>query len=119
MPAGFAAAQVLVEGLWRAGAKSTREKFRAALEGRRRLDIGGLKVSYSPEDHSGLDFADLSIIGTDGKSGTERLCAENRALPAQNAGCMPAGKRTAALSCKLSYTERLPVPCTCRLRRLP
>lgn len=64
---GFAAAKVLVEGLRRAGAKPTREKLQAALEGMRKLDIGGLEVSYSPEDHTGLDFADLSIIGTDGK----------------------------------------------------
>jgi len=64
---GFAAAKVLVEGLKRAGAKPTREKIQAALESIRKLDIGGLEVNYSPEDHTGLDFADLSIIGTDGK----------------------------------------------------
>lgn len=64
---GFAAAKVLVEGLKRAGAKPTREKIQAALEGIRKFDIGGLEVNYSLEDHTGLDFADLSIIGTDGK----------------------------------------------------
>ena len=64
---GFAAAKVLVEGLRRAGPKPTREKLQAALEGIRKLDLGGLEVNYSPEDHTGLDFADLSIIGTDGK----------------------------------------------------
>jgi ABC-type branched-subunit amino acid transport system substrate-binding protein len=64
---GFAAAKVLVEGLQRAGAKPTREKLQAALEGIRKLDIGGLEVTYGPDDHTGLDFADLSIIGTDGK----------------------------------------------------
>ena len=64
---GFAAAKVLVEGLRRAGPKPTREKIQAALEGMRKLDIGGLEVGYSPDDHTGLDFADLSIIGTDGK----------------------------------------------------
>ncbi len=64
---GFAAAKVLVEGLKRAGAKPTREKIQAALETIRKFDIGGLEVNYSPEDHTGLDFADLSIIGTDGK----------------------------------------------------
>ncbi len=64
---GFAAAKVLVEGLRRAGAKPTRDKLQAALEGMKQLDIGGLEVSYSPEDHTGLDFADLSIIGTDDK----------------------------------------------------
>ncbi len=64
---GFAAAKVLVEGLRRAGAKPTREKIQTALEGIRKFDIGGLEVNYSTEDHTGLDFADLSIIGTDGK----------------------------------------------------
>ncbi len=64
---GFAAAKVLVEGLRRAGPKPTREKIQAALESIRKLDLGGLEVNYSPEDHTGLDFADLSIIGTDGK----------------------------------------------------
>ena len=64
---GFAAAKVLVEGLRRAGPKPSREKIEVALEGLRKLDIGGLEVNYSPEDHTGLDFADLSIIGTDGK----------------------------------------------------
>ena len=64
---GFAAAKVLVEGLRRAGAKPSRDKIQLALEGIRKLDIGGLEVSYAADDHTGLDFADLSIIGTDGK----------------------------------------------------
>ena len=64
---GYAAAKVLVEGLRRAGGTPTRQKLQAALEGMRGFDIGGLEVSYSAEDHTGLDFADLSIIGQDGK----------------------------------------------------
>ena len=64
---GFAAAKVLVEGLRRASPKPSGEKLQAALEGLQKLDIGGLEVSYSPEDHTGLDFADLSLIGSDGK----------------------------------------------------
>jgi ABC-type branched-subunit amino acid transport system substrate-binding protein len=64
---GFAAAKVLVEGLKRAGPKPTREKVQAALEGLRKFDLGGLEVNFSPEDHTGLDFADLSIIGPDGR----------------------------------------------------
>lgn len=64
---GFASAKVLVEGLRRAGPKPGRDKIQAALEGMTKLDIGGLEVSFSPGDHTGLNFADLSIIGTDGK----------------------------------------------------
>jgi hypothetical protein len=33
----------------------------------RKVDIGGLEVNYSPASHTGLDYADLSIIGADGK----------------------------------------------------
>jgi branched-chain amino acid transport system substrate-binding protein len=67
MMEGFAAAKVLVEGLRRAGANPTREKLVTALNGIRKLDIGGMEVSFSPGDHTGLDYADLSIIGQDGK----------------------------------------------------
>ena len=64
---GYAAAKVLVEGLKRAGPKPTREKVQVALESLRKFDLGGLEITYGPDDHTGLDFADLSIIGTDGK----------------------------------------------------
>ena len=64
---GFTAAKVLVEALRRTGGKPTREQLQAALEGMDRYDLGGLEVGYSPTDHTGLDFADLSIIGSDSK----------------------------------------------------
>ena len=64
---GFASAKVLVEGLRRSGPAPTRLSLRNALETLNRFNIGGLEVSYSPTSHSGLDYADLSIIGQDGK----------------------------------------------------
>lgn len=64
---GFAAAKVLVEGLKRAGANPTRESLTAALNGMQRLDLGGMELSYGPNDHSGLDFVDLAIVGADGR----------------------------------------------------
>jgi ABC-type branched-subunit amino acid transport system substrate-binding protein len=64
---GFVAAKVMVEGLRRAGPNPTRDKLRRALETFNRVDIGGLELSYSATDHTGLDYADLSIIGPDGK----------------------------------------------------
>ena len=64
---GFAAAKVLVEGLKRAGPKPARDKIQTALESIKKLDLGGLEVNFSPDDYTGPDFADLSIIGTDGR----------------------------------------------------
>lgn len=64
---GYAAAKVLVEGLRRAGKNPTRETLQAALEGMKRFDLGGLEVSFSPEDHTGLEFADLSIVDLEGR----------------------------------------------------
>ena len=64
---GYAAAKVLIEALRRASPNPTRQKLLAALESLQKFDLGGLEISYSTDDHTGLDFADLSIIGNDGK----------------------------------------------------
>lgn len=64
---GFAAAKVLVEVLKRAGPKPSRQSIVATLETLKKFDLGGLEVDYSPTDHTGLDFVDLSIIGADGR----------------------------------------------------
>lgn len=64
---GFAGAKVLVEALRRASPNPTRAKVVAALETLNKFDLGGLEISFSANDHTGLDFADLSIIGSDGK----------------------------------------------------
>jgi branched-chain amino acid transport system substrate-binding protein len=67
MMEGFAGAKVLTEGLRRAGPNPTPQKLRDALEGMSRYDLGGLTVSYSATNHTGLDFADLSIIDASGR----------------------------------------------------
>jgi branched-chain amino acid transport system substrate-binding protein len=67
MMEGFAAAKVLVEGLRRAGPSPTPNGLRDALEAMRNFDLGGLSVSYGRDNHTGLDFADLSIIDTSGR----------------------------------------------------
>jgi ABC-type branched-subunit amino acid transport system substrate-binding protein len=67
MMEGYAGAKVLTEGLRRAGPNPTPQRLRDALEGMDRFDIGGLEVSYSPTNHTGLDFADLSIIDHNGR----------------------------------------------------
>jgi hypothetical protein len=64
---GFAAAKVLVEGLRRAGPKPTRDKIIAALAGINRFDLGGLELGYGPDDRTGLNFVELSIIDSTGQ----------------------------------------------------
>jgi branched-chain amino acid transport system substrate-binding protein len=64
---GFSGAKVLVEAIRRASPNPTRQKMLVALESLRKFDIGGLQISYNADSHTGLDFADLSIIGADGK----------------------------------------------------
>ena len=66
MVEGFAGAKVLVEALRRAGPKPTRDKLRLALDSMDKVDIGGMGLGYSPTDHSGLDFVDMSIITAHG-----------------------------------------------------
>jgi branched-chain amino acid transport system substrate-binding protein len=64
---GFVNAKVLVEGLRRAGRNPTRESFVRALESMQRVDFGGLMVTYGPNDHSGSEFIELTMIGKDGR----------------------------------------------------
>lgn len=64
---GFVNAKVLVEALRRAGPKLTREGFVRALESMQRVDFGGLMVTYGPDDHTGSEFVELTMIGKDGK----------------------------------------------------
>jgi branched-chain amino acid transport system substrate-binding protein len=68
MVEGFAGAKVLVEALRRAGPNPTREKLQRVLENFQPYDLGGkLLVEFTPTDHAGLRYADLSIISYDGK----------------------------------------------------
>ena len=65
---GFAAAKVLVEALRRLKtATPTRKALMTVLDSMSRYDLGGVSVSFSSTDHTGLSFSDLSIIGADGR----------------------------------------------------
>ncbi|MEP7085488.1 MAG: ABC transporter substrate-binding protein, partial [Betaproteobacteria bacterium] len=63
---GFIAAKVLVEGLRRTGPALTREKFISTMEDFA-YDTGGFAVNYTPTDHSGSRFVELTVITKDGK----------------------------------------------------
>ena len=64
---GFLNAKVLVEGLKRAGRNLTRAGFVKAMESIKAEDFGGVMVSYSPQDHTGSEFVELTMIGRNGK----------------------------------------------------
>lgn len=64
---GFAAAQVMVEALRRAGPKPDREKLVGALNGLQRFNIGGVLIDYSPADHTGTTYTDISVISSLGR----------------------------------------------------
>jgi branched-chain amino acid transport system substrate-binding protein len=62
---GFLAAKVLVEGLRRAGNDLTRERFITAMESFRDVDLGGFWVTFTPSNHNGSKFVELTVIGKD------------------------------------------------------
>jgi branched-chain amino acid transport system substrate-binding protein len=64
---GFIVGKVMAEGLRRAGRDLTREKLVAALESMNNVDLGGFNVNFSPANHSGSTYVDLTMIGRQGK----------------------------------------------------
>jgi branched-chain amino acid transport system substrate-binding protein len=63
---GFVAAKVMAVALKQAGPDPTRQSLHAAMEEKlRTLDVGGLTLSYSKDDHTGFQHTDLSIIRND------------------------------------------------------
>ncbi len=67
MMEGFAAAEVLVEGLRQAGPQPSPTGLRNALERINNFNLGGLFVSYSATDRTGLNYVDLSIVDASGQ----------------------------------------------------
>ncbi len=61
----FIAAKVTVEAIRRAGPKLTREGFTQALDNMKAYDAGGYLMSFSPSDHNGSTFVELTVIGRD------------------------------------------------------
>ena len=63
---GFIAAKAFVEGLRRTGRDVTREKFITAVESMRNVDLGGFIVQYSPDNHVGSKFVEMTTINSRG-----------------------------------------------------
>ena len=63
---GYIAAKVLIEGLKRAGKKPTRESLVDGLASMGKTDLGGFTVTYTPTNHNGSSYVDLTIISRGG-----------------------------------------------------
>lgn len=63
----YAMARVLTEAIRQAGRSLTRESLIRALETMNDWDLGGFKVSYSPQEHVGSSYVEISVIGGNGR----------------------------------------------------
>ncbi|MBW8828802.1 MAG: ABC transporter substrate-binding protein [Burkholderiales bacterium] len=63
---GYINMKVVVEALKRAGSNPTPESVKTALETLKSYDLGGIFVKYTPTEHTGLTFSELSMIKKDG-----------------------------------------------------
>jgi branched-chain amino acid transport system substrate-binding protein len=64
---GYMNAQVLMEGLRRAGPGASRASLMAALASIEAFDIGGVKISYGRANREGNQFVDVAVIGANGR----------------------------------------------------
>ena len=62
----YAMARVMVDALRRMGKEPSREKLMSALESTN-MDMGGLRVGFSPSNRQGSRFVELTVIGPGGK----------------------------------------------------
>jgi hypothetical protein len=53
--------------LKKTGKDLTRAKFIKAVESVTDLDLGGYFVSYSPSNHNGSTYVDITVINKDGR----------------------------------------------------
>jgi ABC-type branched-subunit amino acid transport system substrate-binding protein len=65
---GWVNAQVLIEGLRRAGNDLRRERLRDALAGLNRLDLGDLPLGYGEQaPYVASQFVELAVLGAGGR----------------------------------------------------
>jgi branched-chain amino acid transport system substrate-binding protein len=63
---GYVNAKVLVDGIKNAGFNPTAAAIKKSLETFKAHNLGGILVSYSPTEHTGLTFSELTMVRGDG-----------------------------------------------------
>jgi branched-chain amino acid transport system substrate-binding protein len=61
----YIAAKVVAEAIRRTGPKLTREGFMHELDNMKGFDTGGYVVSFSPTNHNGSSYVELTVLGKD------------------------------------------------------
>jgi ABC-type branched-subunit amino acid transport system substrate-binding protein len=64
---GWINAQVMLEGLRRAGKDLTRESLRAGLAGIKQFDLGGFVINYAAAPYVGSRYIDMAVFGPGGR----------------------------------------------------
>lgn len=64
---GYLGAKILGEALRRAGPNPVRKKLRESLESMSDYDAGGMHINFSPGNHAGASFVDITILNRNGK----------------------------------------------------
>ena len=64
---GYINARVLTMALERAGPRVTRASLMSAMESMRDVDLGGIRLRYSPTDHTGLSYVDTVVVKSNGQ----------------------------------------------------
>ena len=64
---GYIAAKILVQAMLRAGPVVTGPSVKAALDKMQSVDLGGLVMSYDPQQHVALRFLDIGVVSVGGR----------------------------------------------------
>lgn len=65
---GYIAARVMCEALQKTGEKKiTRNGLIETIAHLGKINVGGFELNFTPENHNGSEFVDLTMIGRDGK----------------------------------------------------
>lgn len=64
---GYLGARFLIEALRRAAGTINPEHLIRTIQGIRNFDLGGIPLSYSPTNHHGTNWVEITIVGPDGR----------------------------------------------------
>lgn len=63
---GYINARILIEGLRGAGKNPTPQSLTQSMEKLNQLDLGGYKLAFSPENHNGSTYVEITVMGPNG-----------------------------------------------------